>query len=203
MSNFKVSHSGKQGFLPGKTAFLALGIVALALGGPTGPAFAAPADEKQVAGDTSGPKDGQVAPDFALPAENGKDVKLSDFRGKTVVVFFYDKDDSPVSRKEHKMIQKDYSKYKLKGADILGIGPDPVASHKAMHTELDLNYHLLTDKNDEVRKLYHLQAQKGRYGVVVDKNGIVRKVAGGIGGLSEADIFNIYDYVSGMPGAGT
>ena len=150
----------------------------------------------------NGPKNGQLAPDFSLPAENGKNVKLSDFRGKTVVVFFYDKDNDPVTREEHKRIEKDYAKYKLQGADVLGIGPDPESSHKAMHTELDLQFHLLTDKDDKVRQLYHLTAQKGRYAVLVDKNGLVRKVAGGIGGLSDNDIFNIFDYVSGMPGSG-
>ncbi len=201
MSNYMVSQTGKKGFFSGKSAVLAVGIVALALSASTNLCFAA--DDKAAANTAAGPQDGEKAPDFTLPAEDGKNVKLSDFRGKTVVVFFYDKDDSPVGRKEHKMIQKDYEKYKLKGADVLGIGPDPVASHKAMHTELDLNYHLLTDKNDEVRALYHLSAQKGRYGIVVDKNGVIRKVAGGIGGLSEADIFNIFDYVSGNMGSGT
>lgn len=148
------------------------------------------------------PKNGQAAPDFSLPAEDGKNVKLSDFRGKTVVVFFYDKDNDPVTREEHKEIQKEYKKYKLQGVDVLGIGPDPVASHKAMHTELDLQFHLLTDKNGEVRKLYQLAANKGRYAVIVNKNGVIGKVAGGIGGLSENDIFNIYDYTAGMPGSG-
>jgi peroxiredoxin Q/BCP len=160
----------------------------------------------QVATNTTPIQPGSKAPDFALPADNGKTVKLSGFAGKTVVVFFYDADSSPVTEDESRRIKKNYKKFQLAGADVLGIGADPVASHKAMKTKLDLQYYLLTDKDDEVRKLYGLppavSGPKGRYGVIVDKTGTVRKVVGGDEGLSEKNVTDMVDYLESMPGAG-
>ncbi|HEY9683079.1 MAG TPA: peroxiredoxin family protein [Oculatellaceae cyanobacterium] len=144
------------------------------------------------------------APDFALPSENGKTVKLSDFRGRKVVVFFYGTETTPVSPYEAEEIQKYYKKFKLADVDVLGIGPDPEASHKALATKLNLDYHLLTDKQDNTRKLFKLSAEKGRYGVVIDKNGVIRKIAGGkvddpygLGYVSDT-----YDWIMSTQGSG-
>lgn len=148
---------------------------------------------------------GEQAPTFSLADENGKTVKLSDFKGKKVVVFFYDKDNAPTTSDEHKRIQSNYKKYKLTDVDVLCIGPDPVASHKAMNTQLALQYHLLADKDDKVRTLYGLppavSGSRGRYGMVIDKNGIIRKVAGGKD-LSDAVISDMFDYAMSTTGSG-
>ena len=147
---------------------------------------------------------GDKAPDFSLPNEEGKNVKPSDFKGKILVIFFYDKDNSPVTEQESKRIKDTYKKLKLANADVLGVGTDPVAAHKAMHTNLALNYHLLTDKEDSVRKMYGLPTNssgaRGRYGVVVDKTGTVKKVAGGDKGISDEDWNGMLDYVGSMAG---
>jgi peroxiredoxin Q/BCP len=147
---------------------------------------------------------GDKAPDFALPSEEGKNVKPSDFKGKVLVIFFYDKDSSPVTEQESTRIKKTYKKLKLANADVLGIGTDPVAAHKAMKTNLDLQYHLLTDKDDSVRKMYGLPTNasgaRGRYGVVVDKTGVVKKVAGGEQGMSDEDWNGMLDYIGSMAG---
>ncbi len=149
---------------------------------------------------------GQKAPDFSLTSENGKTVKLTDFQGKRIVLFFYDKDNSPVTTEEHHRIQKSYDKFKLAGVDVLCIGPDPVASHKAMNTQLNLNYHLLSDKDDQVRYLYGLppaqSGARGRYGILVNKDGIVKKVVGGTDGLTDASIADMLDYVMSTQGSG-
>jgi len=147
---------------------------------------------------------GDKAPDFALPSEEGKKVKPSDFQGKVLVIFFYDKDNSPVTEQESKRIKETYKKLKLANADVLGIGTDPVAAHKAMHTNLNLQYHLLTDSDDSVRKMYGLPTNasgaRGRYGVVVDKTGVVKKVAGGEKGVSDDDWNGMLDYIGSMAG---
>ncbi len=159
----------------------------------TGPAFA-----------EAGLHEGSKAPDFTLFDEEGKPVKLSDFKGKHVVVFFYDETDAPMTEKEAKVIQKYYSQYKLKNADVLGIGSNPVASHKAMHTNLQLDFHLLTDKDGKVKKIYHLGAeQHGRYGVVVDKNGVIKKMTGIPNeGISEKTVTDTLDVLNSLPGGG-
>jgi peroxiredoxin Q/BCP len=147
---------------------------------------------------------GDKAPDFSLPAEDGKKIKPSDFKGKVLVIFFYDKDNSPVTEQESKRIKETYKKLKLANADVLGIGTDPVTAHKAMHTNLNLQYHLLTDKEDSVRKMYGLPTNasgaRGRYGVVVDKTGVVKKVAGGENGMSDDDWNGMLDYIGSMAG---
>ena len=147
---------------------------------------------------------GDKAPDFELPSEEGKNVKPSDFKGKVLVIFFYDKDNSPVTASESKRIKETYKKLKLANADVLGVGPDPVKAHKEMHTNLALQYHLLTDKDNAVRKLYGLPVNAsgaaGRYGVVVDKEGVVKKIAGGEKGVSDKDWNGMLDYIGSMAG---
>lgn len=150
--------------------------------------------------------EGDKAPDFVLPCENGSNVSLKDFKGKKVVVFFYAKDNSPSTKEEHNRIQKNYKKFKLKGVDVLCIGEDPVASHKAMNTQLNLDYHLLTDKSDKVRALYGLppavNGDKGRYAIVIDPKGTVKKVSGGDQGITDDLMSDLYNYASDMPGVG-
>ena len=149
---------------------------------------------------------GDKAPDWTLPCENGSPISLKDFKGKKVVVFFYDKDNSPTTKDEHKRIQRDYKKFKLKGVDVLCIGEDPVASHKAMNTQLNLDFHLLTDKKDAVRALYGLppavSGEKGRYAVVIDQTGVVKKVSGGKDGITDDLMSDLYNYATDMPGVG-
>jgi peroxiredoxin Q/BCP len=150
-------------------------------------------------------KTGEAAPDFTLNDENGKPVKLDDFKGKKLVVFFYDSDNAATTSDEHKRIQSNYKKYKLKNVDVLCIGPDPVASHKAMNTQLALDYHLLADKDDKIRLLYGLppavSGSRGRYGMVIDKNGTIRKIAGGKD-LSDSVVSDMFDYAMSTQGSG-
>jgi peroxiredoxin Q/BCP len=148
---------------------------------------------------------GEKAPDFTLSDENGKPVKLNSFKGKKLVVFFYDSDSAPATPDEHKRIKNVYKKYKLTDVDVLCIGPDPVASHKAMNTQLELNYHLLADKDDKIRSLYGLppavSGSRGRYGMVIDKEGTIRKIAGGKD-LSDSVVSDMFDYAMSTTGSG-
>jgi peroxiredoxin Q/BCP len=178
---------------------IAQAVLGLAVVMQIGTLSAGAVDHKMVA-------EGDQAPDFSLPCENGKNVSLKDFKGKKVVVFFYAKDSSATTKEEHTRIQKNYKKFKLKGVDVLCIGEDPVASHKAMNTQLNLDYHLLTDKSDKVRELYGLppavKGDKGRYAIVIDPKGTVKKVAGGDQGITDDLMSDLYNYASDMPGAG-
>jgi peroxiredoxin len=130
--------------------------------------------------------EGAKAPDFTLPDQNGQPVKLSDFQGKRIILFFYDLDNEPFSDKDRKARLADIKKYKLEGTDLLCIGTDPLASHKKMsaHGKFNLNYHLLTDKNDSVRTgvygLPHpIKGRHNNYAIVVDKDATIRKLVDG------------------------
>jgi peroxiredoxin len=140
-------------------------------------------------------KAGSKAPNFSLPNVSGGTGKLSDFSGRPIIVFFYDKDSEPLSEKELKSYEKYYKQFKLKGTDIVGIGPNPEASHKAMKTRtvMELNFVLLKDKEDSVRTAWGIppavKGEHNHYCIVVDKAGTIKKVIGGPGaGQSDEDI---------------
>lgn len=197
-----IVHSAKE-LLKSKAVVLSLTAAVVATGIGCQEAYA------QLAGSVQAHKmitEGKKAPDFTLDDENGKPVKLSDFAGKKVVVFFYDKDNGAKTKEEHNRINKTYSKYKLEDVDVLCIGPDPVASHKAMNTQLKLKYHLLADKDDKVRSLYGLppavSGARGRYGIVIDKKGDVRKIGGGKDELDDSLVSDMFDYAMSTTGSG-
>ena len=109
-------------------------------------------------------KVGQTAPDFTLPDETGQKHKLSDYRGKTVVLYFYPKDDTPGCTKEACNFRDDYLKYKAMGAEILGVSPDDEKSHTKFKTKYSLPYPLLADVGHEVCDLYGVWGEKNMYG---------------------------------------
>src|ERR1700688_2744736 len=98
---------------------------------------------------------GQEAPDFTLPDQDKKDVKLSSFRGKkNVVLAFYPLDWSPVCTTENKCFTDDFPKFESVGAEVFGISADSFFSHKAWAESLDLKQRLLSDIHREVSKKY-------------------------------------------------
>jgi peroxiredoxin len=125
---------------------------------------------------------GQIAPDFSLKDQNQKDVKLSDFRGKNVVLAFYPLDWSPVCSKEHACFVDDLSGFQGVNAQVLGISVDSAWSHKAFAEKLGISYPLLADfepKGAVASKFGLYLGDKGitnRASVIVDKQGVVRYV---------------------------
>ncbi|MES1211053.1 MAG: peroxiredoxin, partial [Acidobacteriota bacterium] len=103
---------------------------------------------------------GNEAPDFALKADDGRDVRLSDFRGKPVVLYFYPKDDTPGCTKEACAFRDRRNDMEEKGAVVLGLSPDSVASHGKFRDKYSLNFPLLADEGHKVADLYGAWREK-------------------------------------------
>jgi thioredoxin-dependent peroxiredoxin len=105
-------------------------------------------------------KEGVAAPDFSLLDETGSSRKLSDYRGKTVVLYFYPKDDTPGCTKEACAFRDDYSDYERAGVVILGVSPDSPKSHTKFKEKYQLPFTLLADEAHEVANLYGVWGPK-------------------------------------------
>ncbi len=107
---------------------------------------------------------GEPAPDFELASDTGEKVKLSDFRGSSVVLFFYPKDDTSGCTKEACQFRDAYSEFRAKGAVILGVSPDGEASHVKFRDKYELPFTLLSDPDKEVAKAYGVWRERKMYG---------------------------------------
>ena len=109
-------------------------------------------------------KIGQKAPAFALPNQDGKIMKLSDFKGKKVVLYFYPKDDTPGCTKESCAFRDGLDEIHASGAVVLGISGDSVDSHKKFVKKFNLNFPLLSDEKKTVLQAYGVWKEKSLYG---------------------------------------
>jgi peroxiredoxin Q/BCP len=107
---------------------------------------------------------GDVAPAFTLQTAGGATVSLSDFRGKTVVLYFYPKDDTPGCTREACGFRDGYPRFAKSGAVILGVSRDSVASHERFAQKYGLTFPLLSDPEASVAKAYGVYKQKSMYG---------------------------------------
>ena len=105
-------------------------------------------------------KKGVLAPDFELLDETGTPRKLSHFRGKPVVLYFYPKDDTPGCTTEACNFRDDYSAYETAGVVILGVSPDGGKSHTKFKQKLDLPFLLLSDEDHQVCEAYDVWGLK-------------------------------------------
>lgn len=103
---------------------------------------------------------GVPAPDFTLSDENGDLHKLSDYRGKPVVLYFYPKDDTPGCTTEACGFRDDYSQYDKFNAVILGVSPDPINKHLKFKAKYNLPFILLSDADHKVCELYGVWGRK-------------------------------------------
>ena len=101
-----------------------------------------------------------VAPDFKLLDENGTERKLSDYRGKPVILYFYPKDDTPGCTTEACNFRDDYSAYEKAGVVILGVSPDTPRSHSKFKSKFGLPFTLLADEDHVVCELYGVWGRK-------------------------------------------
>ena len=107
---------------------------------------------------------GDKAPAFSLEDQSGKTVKLSDFKGKTVVLYFYPKDDTPGCTREACAFRDEHSALRKAGAVVLGVSPDSGASHAKFAGKYGLPFPLLADTGHAVSEKYGAWGEKSLYG---------------------------------------
>jgi peroxiredoxin Q/BCP len=107
---------------------------------------------------------GAHAPAFELPDQDGETVSLGALRGRTIVLYFYPKADTPGCTSQACSIRDRGSDYAAAGVRVIGISPDPVAKVKRFHDKRSLNFTLLADADHAVCDLYGVWVQKSMYG---------------------------------------
>jgi len=107
---------------------------------------------------------GDTAPDFTLPDQHGEPVKLSELRGKPVVVYFYPKADTPGCTTQACGVRDHRGDYQRLDAVVLGISPDPVKPIAKFADEFDLGFPLLSDEDHAVAEAYGVWVEKSMYG---------------------------------------
>lgn len=129
---------------------------------------------------------GKKAPAFTLDNADGKKVSLKDFAGKTVVLYFYPRDNTPGCTLEAQDFQKSLPEFKKRKAVVLGVSPDSGASHCKFRDKFGLGFELLSDPEHAVLEKYGAWGEKTLYGkkslgvirstVIIDKTGNVQHV---------------------------
>ena len=109
-------------------------------------------------------KVGDTAPDFELPSDKGTTVKLSDFRGKRVILYFYPEDDTPGCTTQACGFRDNYPQIEEKNAVVLGVSPDGVKSHQKFKAKYNLPFMLLADEDHRVAETYGVWGEKTSFG---------------------------------------
>jgi peroxiredoxin Q/BCP len=131
-------------------------------------------------------REGDVAPDFSFRDYRGINTKLSDLRGRRIVLYFYPKDFTPGCSTEATEFARDYEKFKAKNIDILGISPDDEESHSKFREKMNIPYHLVPDTDFTISKRYAVYGPRNFMGkeyigvsrttFLVDQNGVIIKI---------------------------
>ena len=129
---------------------------------------------------------GMKAPDFKLQDKDGREITLSGFRGKKVVLYFYPKDNTPGCTKQACAFASAYDGFKTKGVEVIGVSKDSVASHVKFAEKYNLPFILISDPELKAIKAYDVWQEKKMYGkvtfgvvrttYVIDEEGIIEKV---------------------------
>ena len=131
-------------------------------------------------------KPGDRAPDFDLPADGGRRICLSDFKGKPVVLYFYPKDDTSGCTAEALAFTKDAKSFARAGAVVIGVSKDSAASHDKFKAKYDLTLDLVADEETKTAAAYGVWVEKSMYGrrymgmeratFLIDEKGKIRQV---------------------------
>ncbi len=129
---------------------------------------------------------GTVAPDFEGLTDSETKIKLSDFKGKWVVLYFYPKDNTSGCTREACDFRDNYERITQMGAEVIGVSPDSIKSHKNFKSKHNLNFHLVADSEKEICKAYDVLGEKSMYGkkyfgvirstYIIDPEGTIRYV---------------------------
>jgi peroxiredoxin Q/BCP len=149
-------------------------------------------------------EEGRPAPDFELESDAGQTVRLSDFRGRPVVLYFYPKDDTPGCTTEACEFRDAYDVFRERGAEVLGVSPDDVASHGKFKAKYELPFTLLADPEHKAAEDYGVWAERNSYGkksmgikrstFIIDPDGNVARAMVGIkpAGHASAVLSSLY-----------
>lgn len=131
-------------------------------------------------------KAGDKAPEFTANDQNGQPVSLADFKGKTVVLYFYPKDDTPGCTAEACDFRDNYQSLSGKGYQVIGVSTDDEKSHKKFVTKYDLPFPLIADTDQQIVNAYDVWGEKNMYGkkfmgtkrttFIIDANGLITHV---------------------------
>jgi peroxiredoxin Q/BCP len=130
-------------------------------------------------------EEGKPAPDFELESDEGERIRLSDLRGRPVVLYFYPQDDTPGCTRQACGIRDVYADFRERGATVLGVSPDTADSHRRFKEKFGLPFTLLADPEHKVAETYGVWVERNRYGkrsegierstVIVDADGNVSR----------------------------
>ncbi len=130
--------------------------------------------------------EGLKAPDFQAKDQNGKNISLSDFSGKDVILYFYPKDDTPGCTAEACSFRDNYQSLLKEGFEVLGVSTDDEKSHQKFITKYSLPFSLIADTDKKIVEAYGVWVEKNMYGkkymgvarktFIIDKNGLIQKI---------------------------
>ncbi|MGB3294150.1 MAG: peroxiredoxin [Phormidesmis sp.] len=122
--------------------------------------------------------EGITAPNFTAKDDEGNSVSLADFEGKTVVLYFYPKDDTPGCTKEACSFRDSYADYEGKDIAVLGVSRDDETSHKAFKDKFSLPFPLIVDTDGTISQAYEVEGSgySKRATFVIDGKGVIKKV---------------------------
>ena len=129
---------------------------------------------------------GEKAPDFALPDKDGREVKLADFLGKKVVLYFYPRDNTSGCTRQAQAFAAAYGEFQQRGVAVIGVSKDSQASHQKFAAKYELPFILLSDPERQAIEAYGVWQEKKNYGKVsmgvvrttyiIDEQGMIEKV---------------------------
>lgn len=131
-------------------------------------------------------KEGEKAPDFIAKDQNGNDISLADFKGKTIILYFYPKDNTPGCTAEACDFRDNYQSLLADGFQVIGVSTDDEVSHKKFESKFQLPFPLIADTDKKIVDEYGVWVEKNMYGkkymgtarttFIIDENGLIKHI---------------------------